>query len=63
MNRLCLTTGRDEQGRLIAICSDGSPQLGDTHVTILSLEVVQTVSEAQEWFGRMVVERPWETRQ
>ena len=60
---LYLTTGRTDDGRLLAICSDGTPQLGHHPVTVLLLEVVKSVQEAREWFRRVRVERPWETRQ
>lgn len=57
-----LTTGRDSQGRLIAICSLGSPQRGDRNVTVLDVEIVRDQAEARAWFERVLVERPWEAR-
>lgn len=58
-----LTTGRVEDGRLMAVCSDGSPQWGHAHVTVLSVECVASEAEARVWFDRIMLERPWETRQ
>ena len=60
---LYLTTGRTDDGRLLAICSDGTPQLGHKEIKVLTLEVVQSVKEARQWFRRVKIERPWETRQ
>ena len=57
---LYLTTGRDAQGRLIAVCSDGTPQRGHSPVTILAVEVVQSVGDAVEWFASIKRSRPWE---
>lgn len=59
---LYLTCGKDGHGRLIAICSDGSPQLGHEGVTVLTLEVVKSPKEARRWFERVRQERPWEAR-
>ena len=59
---IVLTVGRDKKGGLLAIISDGSPQLGDEEVTILSVKVVKNKKAAREWFKRMTVERPWEER-
>jgi len=61
--KIYLTFGKDSQGRKIAIMSLGSPQHGDEMVTVLTLEVVKSTKEAKAWFKRMLVERPWETRQ
>lgn len=60
---LYLTTGRDPAGRMLAMCSDGSPQLGHSVVSILAIEVVSDIDEATDWFKRMKRDRPWETRQ
>ncbi len=59
---LYLTTGRTEDGRLIAICADGTPLLGHDPVTVLTLECVQSIREAKQWFKKVKLERPWETR-
>ena len=61
--RLVLTTGRLKDGRMLAICSDGSPQLGDAKTTVLSLETVESQEEAEAWFLDVKKNRPWETRQ
>lgn len=60
-----LTIDDDPKGRgLVAIMTQGHPQLGDNHITVLTLEVgFKTVKAARKWFKRMKVERPWETRQ
>lgn len=60
---LYLTIGRDSKGRLLALCSDGSPQRGHDDAIILSVEVVENEAAADAWFMRMQLERPWETRQ
>lgn len=60
---LYLTVGRCDDGRMLAICSDGTQQRGHTPVTILTIQVVATVAEARDWFKRVILERPWETRQ
>lgn len=57
-----LTTGKDSKGRLLAIMSQGSPQHGDEHVTVLMMEVVKNQKTARQWFRQMCVERPWESR-
>lgn len=59
---LYLTTGQDKQGRLVAIVTDGTPQLGHRNVSVLTLEVVSDDDEAVRWFERMKQERPWEAR-
>lgn len=60
---LYLTIGKTEDGRTLAVCSDGSPQFGHNPVTVLTLEVVASEREARDWFKRVRVERPWEIRQ
>jgi hypothetical protein len=60
---LYLTVGHDDQGRLLAICTDGTPQRGHASVTILSVEVVADLSEATDWFACVKRKRPWEARQ
>ena len=58
-----LTTDRNPKGSgLLAIISQGQPQLGDMNCTVLTLEVVQNRKAAKKWFRRMMVERPWEER-
>lgn len=46
----------------IAVISQGSPQKGDGVTVILDVELVANLDEAEQWFERMLVERPWETR-
>lgn len=63
-DKLYLTISANEKtGGFLAVCSLGSPQLGDTDVTVCSIAVVETEMEARLWFCRMCDERPWETRQ
>lgn len=57
-----LTYGETEDGRMLAICSDGTPQLGHKPVTVLTLEVVENRKEAKRWFKRVIVEQPWKER-
>lgn len=59
---LCLTTGRDSKGQFVAICSDGSPQLGHANPVILAVDVVEDQPAAEQWFQRMQRDRPWEPR-
>lgn len=60
---LYLTVGKTDDGRMLAICSDGTPQRDHDHVTVLSLETVPNMKVARAWFKRVRLERPWETRQ
>lgn len=67
---LYLTVGREKEWNqthtlygFIAVISEGQPQLGDEHCTILDVEIVQSMKEAKAWFKRMKIERPWEPRQ
>lgn len=46
----------------IAVISQGSPQKGDGMTVILDVELVANLDEAEQWFEKMLVERPWETR-
>lgn len=63
-DRIYLTVGDDPKGRgLIAVMSQGQPQLGDAHCTVLTIEIVKNMKQAKAWFRRMKDERPWETRQ
>jgi|FreactcultureFD7_1027221.scaffolds.fasta_scaffold49227_1 hypothetical protein len=59
---LVLTVCPGDRNDLIAICSDGSPQLGHEDITVLSVERVNSVKAARDWFRRVKKERPWETR-
>jgi hypothetical protein len=59
-----LTTAPDPKGRgLMAVISDGTPQLGHDPVTILSVKVVPDVEAARVWFEQAKASRPWEQRQ
>lgn len=46
----------------IAIISKGSPQLGDSETTVLTVTLVPNMKAANKWFKAMLVERPWESR-
>lgn len=62
-NEIYLTVGKNPKGDgLLAIMSEGQPQMGDEKCTVLTLEVVKDMEEARTWFERMKVERPWEER-
>lgn len=58
-----LTVGQDEKGKMLAIISQGQPQLGDQNVIILDVKRVKNMKEARAWYRQMRIERPWETRQ
>lgn len=59
-----LTIARDPNSSgWIAAITMGQPQLGDNNVTLLTIEVLKSRTEAREWFERMKIEKPWETRQ
>ena len=58
-----LTIGPDPKGRgLLAIISDGTPQMGHDPVTVLSLTVVENEAAARTWFEEVKETRPWESR-
>lgn len=58
-----LTVGDDHKGNgMIAIITQGHPQLGDQKVTILSLTRVSSNEEAEAWYQKEMTEKPWETR-
>jgi hypothetical protein len=60
---LYLTTGPDKEGRgLLALISDGSPQWGDEEITVLDVEIFQSIEEAREWFAEMQILQPWNRR-
>lgn len=59
-----LTTKENPKGPgLLSIISLGSPQLGDANIDILAFEVCDNQAEAEAWYARMKIERPWEARQ
>lgn len=66
-DRIFLTVAREKRqpqnDGYIAVISQGSPQLGSEQTTILTLQVVRNRKAAMAWYRRMIVERPWETRQ
>lgn len=62
-SEIYLTVDKNPKGDgLLAIMSEGQPQMGDEKCTVLTLEVVKDMEEARTWFERMKVERPWEER-
>jgi hypothetical protein len=69
MERLTLTVAREKRqpqndGYIAIISRGGHPQLGgDQTCEVLTLEVVPNMKAAKEWFRRMKIERPWDTRQ
>ena len=55
-------------GRILAVCSFGSPVWGDEEVIVCAIAdfdppLDAAMPLATEWFAQMQVERPWETRQ
>jgi hypothetical protein len=61
-----LTFGPTDDGRKIAIISRGGhPQIaGSGTCEVLDVTTsCRTKKEAKAWFHRMLIERPWETRQ
>ena len=63
--RLYLTFGEDTvNGRgYVCVISDGSPQVGDKHVTVLAVDYFKDLDGAKAWFAKMKIDRPWEPRQ
>lgn len=65
-DRMYLTVERTkrqpENDGYIAVISQGQPQTGDTHCTILSVKTVKNMKAAKAWYRRMKIERPWEPR-
>lgn len=65
-----LTIGECGDGRILAVISDTSPAI-DPAVAKVRVFSVETFNPplatartlAREWFARMLIERPWETRQ
>jgi hypothetical protein len=67
-NKLYLTVDIIPDGRIVGIITDGYPLRGDKKVTICTVKTFPHPMEiaeklADEWFKRMIEERPWETRQ
>jgi len=61
-DRLYLTVAPRSDGGLLAIISQGTPQRGDKTCTVLKITSIATKEEAEAWFDRMLIERPWEAR-
>lgn len=58
-----LSVGPNPNGPgLLAVMSDGQPQLGHASCEILTVEVLKDRDEAEAWFERMKLTRPWEPR-
>lgn len=60
---LTIDKATDAKGGYIAVISDGSPQRGDIHVTVLSVERCRNPKAAKRWYRDQMQTRPWETRQ
>jgi hypothetical protein len=59
-----LTVDKDQKhGGFIAVMTQGHPRFGDKNCTVLSVTRVVSKQEAEQWYSRMKIERPWETRQ
>ena len=58
-SQIYLSVGPDSMrpGKLIAVLSYGSPQIGDTNITVLSVEIVDSQEEAVAWQEKMMIER------
>jgi hypothetical protein len=62
-DKIYVTIDKNPRGPgVLAVISQGQPQLGDQEVTILTFEVLPNRKAAKQWFRRMKVERPWEIR-
>lgn len=64
----CLTIGDNPSRKrpakpLLAVVTDGSPQLGHKDVEVLTLETFDTCEQAREWYKEVIVTQPWMTRQ
>jgi hypothetical protein len=66
-DRIYLTVDRKKRqpqnDGYIAVISQGSPQVGDGNVVVLTVEVVKNRKEAKAWYRQQLIERPWEQRQ
>lgn len=67
-DRLLLTVAREKRkpqndGYIAIISRGGHPQFNSDLCEVLTVNVVQNMKEAKQWFKAMKVERPWETRQ
>lgn len=62
-NKIYLTYGPNPKGKgLIAVISQGHPQLGDKEIIVLDIEIVPNRKAAKAWYRKMLVECPWEAR-
>lgn len=62
---LYMSVGELEDGRVLAVVSDGCLQLGHDPVTVLTLETFPEDTELeviQEWFTKVKETRPWQKR-
>lgn len=58
-----LSTGNDKNGYgLIGVISSGSPKFGDTEIKILDVGRFETKHDAEKWFEKMLIEKPWEVK-
>lgn len=57
-----LTVGKEPKGRLLAIITQGHGQFGDQTIICCTLKIVKNVKEAKKWYKKMIIEKPWETR-
>lgn len=56
-----LSLGRDKKGRLLAIITKGHPNVSD-QTEVCDITVVEDRECAAAWFGRALIEKPWEAR-
>lgn len=62
-SRIYLTYNPNPKGKgLLAVISQGQPQLGDKNVVVLDVEIVPNRKAAKAWYNKMLVQRPWEAR-
>jgi len=46
-----LTLGHTDDGHVLAVVSDGTPQKGHEPVTVLDVETFDTRDQARKWFA------------
>jgi hypothetical protein len=51
-----------EEKGFLCVISAGSPIFGDTDITVLCVDYLQSHEAAREWFKRMQDEQPWARR-
>ena len=59
MSNVQLQFGSTDDGRKLAIAFE----MRGEDIVVLDVEVVGDKAEADEWFARVKLERPWEERQ